>query len=246
MGVEGAEGHWTPAGSAAPAAPGRGAGGQEGSRGSSGTFSFRLPFATCSVAKAWGRWSMNPWSHLGLGKTFLRPLKPQALPRSNPEPRSLSSRVGITRGRDPTGGNNLSIESLQALRPGQEMLGPGGRGLVAAPGRAGGWRVGRRLLWHRWWAGGCWRHRDALSILEQLGPVGISLIPSLQSSEMPKTCAKGREMAELASSQAWLGEALSAKEEPAAQDGRQGPFGLVPGLAEGQESIEEEEEEEEW
>ncbi|NXX46576.1 NDF4 factor, partial [Tricholaema leucomelas] len=62
---------------------------------------------------------------------------------------------------------------------------------------------------------------------------------------MPKTYAKGRGMAELVSSQAWLGETLSAKEEPRAEDGRQGPLGLVPGSAEGQESIEEEEEEEE-
>ncbi|NXP75565.1 NDF4 factor, partial [Ramphastos sulfuratus] len=62
---------------------------------------------------------------------------------------------------------------------------------------------------------------------------------------MPKTYAKAKEMAELVSNQTWLDETLSAKAEPKAEGAGQGPFSLMPGLAEGQDSMEEEEEEEE-
>ncbi|NXN15945.1 NDF4 factor, partial [Indicator maculatus] len=61
---------------------------------------------------------------------------------------------------------------------------------------------------------------------------------------MPKTYAKAKEMAELVGSQAWMAETLSPKEEPK-EEGRQGPYGMMPGLIQEHDSIEEEEEEEE-
>ncbi|XP_009695380.1 PREDICTED: LOW QUALITY PROTEIN: neurogenic differentiation factor 4-like [Cariama cristata] len=61
---------------------------------------------------------------------------------------------------------------------------------------------------------------------------------------MTKTYAKPKEMAELVSTQAWMDETLSSKDELKEEDGRQGPFGLMSGLNEEHDSIEEEEEEE--
>ncbi|NXS61729.1 NDF4 factor, partial [Brachypteracias leptosomus] len=62
---------------------------------------------------------------------------------------------------------------------------------------------------------------------------------------MTKTYAKAKEMAELVSTQAWMEETLSSKDELKEGDTRPGPFGLMSGLAEEHDSIEEEEEEEE-
>ncbi|NXY89933.1 NDF4 factor, partial [Alcedo cyanopectus] len=61
---------------------------------------------------------------------------------------------------------------------------------------------------------------------------------------MTKTYAKPKEMAELVSTQVWMDETLTSKDELKEEDGRQGPFGLMPGLNEEHDSIEEEEEEE--
>ncbi|NXJ08646.1 NDF4 factor, partial [Odontophorus gujanensis] len=62
---------------------------------------------------------------------------------------------------------------------------------------------------------------------------------------MTKACTKAKEMAELVSSQAWMDDELSSRSELKAENSRQGHFGLVPGLNEEHDSIEEEEEEEE-
>ncbi|NXT74017.1 NDF4 factor, partial [Zapornia atra] len=61
---------------------------------------------------------------------------------------------------------------------------------------------------------------------------------------MTKTYAKPKEMAELVSPQAWLGEALSSRAELKEEDDRPGPLGSLPGLNEEHDSLEEEEEEE--
>lgn len=61
---------------------------------------------------------------------------------------------------------------------------------------------------------------------------------------MTKTYTKAKEMAELVGTQGWMDDALSSKDELKAENGRPGPFGLVAGLNEEHDSIEEEEEEE--
>ncbi|NWT30527.1 NDF4 factor, partial [Cardinalis cardinalis] len=63
---------------------------------------------------------------------------------------------------------------------------------------------------------------------------------------MPQSCAKPSDMAELVSSQAWMGEVPGAKAELKEQgDARSAPFALLPALPEERDSAEEEEEEEE-
>ncbi|XP_030920387.1 neurogenic differentiation factor 4-like [Geospiza fortis] len=63
---------------------------------------------------------------------------------------------------------------------------------------------------------------------------------------MPQSCAKPSDMAELVSSQAWMGEMPAAKAELKEQgDARSAPFALLPALPEERDSAEEEEEEEE-
>ncbi|XP_056653957.1 neurogenic differentiation factor 4 [Monodelphis domestica] len=62
---------------------------------------------------------------------------------------------------------------------------------------------------------------------------------------MAKTYAKSKEMVELSSTPTWMDKALNSQDEIKEEDERQDNYGMLSGLAEDHDSIEEEEEEEE-